>query len=59
MLTDMFDYLLKKYLFLFDSFNRIGKVSQLSQSGMPVGILYYLDFDLDYEDRRPVTPKIS
>lgn len=57
MLTDMFDYLLKKYLFLFDSFNRIGEVSQLSQSGMPVGILYYLDFD--YEDRRPVTPKSS
>jgi len=59
MLTDMFDYLLKKYLFLFDSFNRIGRVSQLSQSGMPAGILYYLDFDLDYEDRRPVTPKSS
>lgn len=58
MLTDMFDYLLKKYLFLFDSFNRIGEVSQ-SRSGMPVGILYYLDFDLDYEDRRPVTPKIN
>lgn len=50
----MFDYLLKKYLFLFDSFNQIGKVSQ---SGMPVGKLYYLDFD--YEDRRPVTPKSS
>ncbi len=56
MLTEMFDYLLKKYLFLFDSFNRIGEVSQ-SQSGMPVGKLYYLDFD--YEDRRPVTPKSS
>ena len=53
----MFDYLLKKYLFLFDSFNRIGEVSQLSQSGIPVGKLYYLDFD--YEDRRPVTPKSS
>ena len=52
----MFDYLLKKYLFLFDSFNRIGEVSQ-SQSGIPVGILYYLDFD--YEDRRPVTQKSS
>ena len=53
----MFDYLLKKYLFLFDSFNRIGEVSQLSQSGMPVGKLYYLDFD--YGKERPVTPKSS
>ena len=53
----MFDYLLKKYLFLFYSFNRIGEEFQLSQSGMPVGILYYLDFD--HEDRRPVTPKSS
>ena len=54
MLTDMFDYLLKKYLFLFESFNRIGKVSQ---SGMPIGKLYYLDFD--YGKERPVTPKSS
>ena len=53
----MFDYLLKKYLFLFDEFNKIGEVFKPTLNQLPVGKLYYLDFD--YGKERPVTPKSS
>ncbi len=42
---DMFDYLLKKYLLLFDEFNEIGETFKPVLEQMPIGKIYYLDYE--------------
>lgn len=41
----MFDYLLKKYLFLFYEFNEIGEAFKHDLEQMPVGKIYYLNYE--------------
>ena len=55
----IFDFELKRHLLRLNLFDKIGEILKpvVKKDGMPVGKLYYLDFD--YEDRRPVTPKSS
>lgn len=42
---DMFDYLLKKYLLLFDEFNKIGETFKPVKEQMSVGKIHYLDYE--------------
>ena len=41
----MLDYLLKKYLLLFDEFNKIGETFKPVKEQMSVGKIHYLDYE--------------
>lgn len=55
----IFDFELKRHLLRLNLFDKIGEILKpvVKKDGMPVGKLYYLDFD--YGKERPVTPKSS